>query len=476
MNLGKYCIAALCGASLLCAAARAIAQDQPAGTMLAMASPASSPVVDEKAVQVNALADVRKVATSQAAPASAPRKASDIVRELYDAYMQENGLREGANGDRHFCFATRAVNQPATSPDFGKSRVMAFEQAYHDALKQFVKSVSVSVKTEVARDLFANTSTNAGAFEEELSQGKSPLNAMIDKAVALGDAFLSSKLAEYGGDPEKYKASSPDQKKVLLRDVFTRRIVEQSSKRLGGVTPIQTFIGDGGNGQQSVGVLILYSPKLEAIAQSLAREQKPRIEKQGPPLTESVPLNSPEKLYDLLGVRVLFDENGPVIVSYGQWSSSYSGSDERLQERHRNIAFDKASSLAAAQLSEFLNTSFSTLEKSESGELIEQAKVKRGDDNIIEDINTDGLIDIRAEQSRRKSSALLRGASTLKRWVHATPEGHEIVGVIQTYSFAGIEASKKTFRKPQDSGKATATPSGTPSGRKSVDQMNTKDF
>jgi hypothetical protein len=441
-----------------------------------MASPSTSPAVDEKAVKMNDIADVKQVATFKSASTSISRNASDIARELYNAYMQENGLHEGANGDQYFYFASRQVNQLTTSPDFGKSRVMAFEQAYHDALKQFVKSVAVSIKTEVARDLFSDTSTDAGTFSEEFSKGRSNIEAMAEKTIALGDAFLSSKLKSYGVDPDKYKAAPPDQKKVILRDAFIRKTVMIASKRLGGVVPIQTFIGDSGNGYQSVGVLILYSPKLEAIAQSLAREQNPRVIKKGPSLSEMVPLNNPEKLYDLLGVRVLFDENGPVIVSYGQWSNSYSGSDERIQERYRNIAFDKAASLALAQIAAFLNTSFSSQEENKSGELMEQAKVKRGEDNMIEDVNTDALIDISTEKSRQRSQSLLRGASTLKRWIHTTPDGHEIVGVINTYSFAGIEASKKTSHLQQGGGKPTAAPTGKQSGRKSVDQMNLKDF
>lgn len=480
MNIGKYCLAALCCTIILSVAVRSIALEQLAAktaeTTLAMSSPSISPDVDEKAVKLNELADVKQVATSKSASTGTTLKASDIVRELYNSYMQENGLHEGANGDQHFYFASRQVNQLTTSPDFGKSRVMAFEQAYHDALKQFVKSVAISIKTEVARDFFSDTSTDTGTFSEDISKGRSSIEAMTDKAIALGDAFLSSKLKSYGVDPEKYKASPPDQKKLLLRDAFIRKTATLASKRLGGVVPIQTFIGDSGNGQQSVGVLILYSPKLEAIAKSLSREQKPKIVKKGHPLSETVPLNNPEKLYDLLGVRVLFDENGPVIVSYGQWSNSYNGSDERSQERYRNIAFDKASSQALAQIAAFLSTNFSSQEENKSGELMEQAKVKRGEDNMIEDINTDVLIDISTEKSRQRSQALLRGASTLNRWIYTTPEGHEIVGVIKTYSFAGIETAKKTSQQQQEGSKSSAAPIGKKSGRKSVDQMKLKDF
>jgi len=298
----------------------------------------------------------------------------------------------------------------------------------------------------------------------------------VGKAVALGDAVLSSKLEEYGVDPQRYAAAPPDQKKTLLEDAFLRRTVTRASKALAGVTPIQTFIGESASGKQSVGVLIMYSPKLEAIASSLAREQKPQIAKQGPPLRELVPLDDKAKLYDLLGVRVLFDENGPVIVSYGQWSSSYTGADEGMLERHRSIALDQADSLASAQLSAFLNSSFSTQDESTFGETVSRTKILRGSSGDVEEATPSGIIDIRNETAKSRTSARLRGASTLKRWTYKTPEGHEIVGVVKTYSFASIQAAKGGAQKPDSAQEKAKAPKGEASGRKSVDQMNIKDF
>jgi hypothetical protein len=456
------------------------AQDQaPAPIQLAMASSPPAPTIDESAVKLNDYADVKTTQNSKKEEGDG-KSSSVIVLELYNAYMESQGLTEGYNKnvDKHFYFSQQPVSQPKTSPDFGKARVLAFDRAYHDALKRFVASTSTMVRSDVARALFDNTSTDAGEFEEELAKGKSGLEAMVAKAVALGDAVLSSKLKEYGVDPDKYKAAPPDRKKVILSDAFSRRIVERSSKMLSGVVPIQTFTGESSSGQANVGVLIMYSSKLEAIAKSLARDQKPKVTTQGPPLTVSIPLNDPAKLLDLLGVRVLFDEQGPVVVSYGQWSSSYNGQDERMQDRHRNTAFDQAGSQATAALSEFLNTSFTSEELSTVGELFEKSKVLRGETGEVEEVNTEKLVDIRTEVSKRKTNARLQGANTLKRWVYTTPDGHEIVGVVKAYSFGSIEAAKQTFAKPQDKPSKGPTPQGNgkSSGRKSQDQMNINDF
>lgn len=442
--------------------------------VVAMGAVAESPVVDDAAVALNTFAEAGKVDTSQVAQKSA----SEIVEELFEAYMRDNGLENGYNAkaDKYFYFAKSPVEQSVVSPDFGKSRVLAFEKAYLGAQKQFVKDLDQQVTSEIVQHLFADNSSDAGSFEQELGQGSSTLEALASKALALGDAMLSSKLEEYGIDPQRYSAAPPDQKKTLLEDAFLKRTVTRASKALAGVTPIQTFIGQSASGSQTVGVLLMYSPKLEAIASCLAREQKPQIAKQGPPLRDIVPLDDKAKLYDLLGVRVLFDENGPVVVSYGQWSSSYTGENESMRERHRGIALDQADSLAAAQLAAFLNSSFSTQDEATISETVSQSKILRGGSGDVEEVTASQIVDVRNETSKSRTSARLKGASTLKRWVYKTPEGHEIVGVIKTYSFAGIQAAKRGAQKPGGAQKKAGGSTGEASGRKSVDQMNINDF
>jgi hypothetical protein len=431
--------------------------------------------IDASAVAMNDLARVDEVRTS--AQQKSARSADDVVRELIYEYMEKNGIQQGYNADKEKSFemGLRTVGANTASPDFGKFRATAFDQAYGDALKAFVKAQAVQVSSQAVSSFFQDSSTKAREFTEELSSGKSTFSALIDKLVALGDAVASSQLSEYGIDADQYSASSPDQKKVLLSETFRRITTERAAKSLGGVVPIQTFIGQDGNGNESVGVLIMYSPKLQAIAEALRFGQKPALNARGPALKDVLPLNEPEKLYDLLGVRVLFDENGVVVVSYGQWANSYSGSDVRLRSRHTGTAFSQAESQANAQISEFLNTNFSSEDYSETGEAMEQALVKEGSTGqIVEPDATAGIVDIRKEVARRRTSALLRGASTLKRWTYATPDGHEIVGVIKTYSFANMEAVKRqegsTVRKDAPSG------SGTPSGRTGDDQMNINTF
>lgn len=431
--------------------------------------------IDEAALELNKDASPGDAQTSMRQDA---KSSDDIVRELVDAYMQDHHYVEGYNPaiGKNFAYAIRTVSVNSASPEFGKSRVLAYNQAYNEALKSFIKAQSTRIVSETVTSFFSDASTDAGEFKDELASGRSTMGAMLDKLVALGDAWTSDKLRNYGIDPDQYNAAPPDQKKVLLSQSIVQRTTERAGKSLGGVVPVQTFIGEDGQGNQSVGVLIMYSPKLEAVAEALRRGKKPAIQKQGPPLQDILPLHDPAKLYDMLGVRVLFDEYGPVVVSYGQWSSSYQGTDQRLRSRYANTAFSQAETQANAQISEFLNTNFSSEDQTQVGEAMEQALIKEGGSGqIVEPDVAANIVDIRKEFATRKTSALLRGASTIKKWTYRTPDGHDIVGVIKIYSFANMEAASQTFRKPE-AGRPVSVGSGHASGRMSQEQMDIDSF
>lgn len=457
---------------LLSAALLAGLAGQPAAALAEGAMPDAA--IDEAALELNKDAAPDGVQTSQRQDA---KSSDDIVRELIDAYMRDHHYMEGYNPaiGKNFAYAIRTVGVNTASPEFGKSRVLAYDQAYNEALKAFIKAQSTQIAAETVTSFFSDASTDAREFKEDLASGRSTFGAMLDKLVALGDAWTSDKLRGYGIDPEQYNAAPPDRKKVLLSESVVKRTTERVGKSLGGVVPVQTFIGEDGQGNQSVGVLIMYSPKLEAVAEALRRGQKPAIQKQGPPLRDILPLDDPAKLYDMLGVRVLFDEYGPVVVSYGQWSSSYQGSDPKLKSRYANTAFSQAETLANAQISEFLNTNFSSEDQTRLSEAMEQAVVKEGNSGqIVEPDSAAVLVDIRQEFAKRRTNALLQGASTIKKWTYRTPEGHEMAGVIKTYSFANMEAASQTFRKPQAGRPAPA--SGQASGRMSQEQMDIDSF
>ena len=54
------------------------------------------------------------------------------------------------------------------------------------------------------------------------------------------------------------------------------------------------------------------------------------------------------------------------------------------------------------------------------------------------------------KQAQARTSSYLQGAQILQEWIYETPEGHEVVGVIMTYSFDNIQNAKSVFDEKTD--------------------------
>ena len=62
----------------------------------------------------------------------------------------------------------------------------------------------------------------------------------------------------------------------------------------------------------------------------------------------------------------------------------------------------------------------------------------------------EALIDKMYKQAQARTSSYLQGAQILQEWIYETPEGHEVVGVIMTYSFDNIQNAKSVFDEKTD--------------------------
>ncbi len=396
----------------------------------------TTPTIDNEALEMNKLANVDEVKTST--QSKEPNlSATDIVQADINAFLQKNALLLGSQSNgKHYASAISQVNVNYVHADYERYKIVAFEKAYLDAIKEYAKNLGAETTRRVIRSMYQNNSTGE-AFPEKLSQGTDGVEALIDKTVALGNAVLDSELEKFGIDPEEYKSSKPDQKKILVEDALGDEITVAVNKSLAGIVSFQNFSAVDASGQAAVGVLIMYSPKLEAIAQSLRIYQKPKMQVTGQPVQKQFPMYEPAKLYDLLGVRVVIAENGPVIVSFAQWAYN---SNNNFSE---NSAYKQADNKAMAQIADFLNVNFSAQDNTQYGEITQQAKVKSGKDGSITDEFTTSIIDIVNTDIQQRSSEYLKGVNTIQRWKHTTPNGHQVVGIVKILSFDTIESSKR---------------------------------
>lgn len=386
------------------------------------------------------------------AKAPASKSAYEQILVMKDAFLAATGLQEGNNPTKkgkHIYTAIESVAKPVSHPDFAKLRVTAYDRAYLRSLEDFIKSIAVRVKSETLNKYFSNQNSDNTEFDEADGEGRSRMQALFDKAIAAEDAQMNEVLLDLGVEPSEFDAADPDQKKILISRSLITKTIENACKSLGGVSVVQTFFTEDDKGEAAVGVVLAYSPLVEGVADALRTGRKPAIAKTGKPLSETLPLDSPELLYDMMGTRLLTDENGPVVIAFGQWANSYQGTSATMAAETRNAAFRQAEAAANRELSAFLNQSFTLRSEAENGEVYENAITKSGKDGSITEAEGTGIVDVLRSQASRRTNSLLSGATTLKRWTYQTPQGHEVVGVVKAYSFASIQESKGAFQKPQ---------------------------
>ena len=159
-------------------------------------------------------------------------------------------------------------------------------------------------------------------------------------------------------------------------------------------------------------------------------------------------LDSPEKLAEIYGPRLLIDDQGPVVVSFGLWSSSYNGGNANMAARYEEAAMRQANLDALSQIARFLNVGFSSEENSESG-MVDQMSVVKDEDtgragpDLIEQL----IIDRLNTKNVLKAQEYLQGVKTVREWTYKTENGHLLVGVIKAYRFADMNDAKQFQEK-----------------------------
>ena len=333
------------------------------------------------------------------------------VEEAFEAYARAKGIRygtENANGQFYFQ-GSETISVDPTNAQWGKARVLAFERALLEAQTAFVRYSYGSQLAEIEKRFFQDASDGADEFPVTGDAGR--LSALIDKALALTDAVLEKRLAELGVDPEEFRSKPAPQRKKLVEDTIRTTTLTRAMGDMAGMFPVQTFEGSDGKGTHTIGVVAMYSPKLRQLADDTRRGKTPLLASvPKKPLAEYVP-NDPATLADQFGMRVFFDQRGePCLVSYGQWSHNYTGTNERTRERRREAAKASALERADSYITLFQAGRLRLDSEKEVGDAIEEAILKDGDGNLSSDDIT-RIIDRTNERVRASGKADLIGRS-----------------------------------------------------------------
>lgn len=364
----------------------------------------------------------------------------EMMEEMFADYAKERGIEYGVpneKGTTYICGAS-TVKANVNSTSFIKSRAMAYEIAYQDAIAKLVMDLTGQEMIKSVREYYDDQSDDRLEMPKNYADAE---KGVFKKLKVLTEAKIDEGLVKMGIDPAKYTNYGPDQKKDLFKDSLIKQSLRKAFYSASGFLPVQTFETRTEKGVYTIGVVIRSDADCIEIAKCLRAKKRPAIcRESGLTIKEALPTD--EELLTQFGVRLYFDETGtPSLLSFGQWGSSFTGTDERKIERAMESAFMQAESSANEQLTAFINSKIAVTEASERGETEEETLIAAGNGTITEEAVTK-VIDRIAKSSTVTGSDSLIGRSTVLKKTLRHPSGHKVACVVRRWSFGQLESAK----------------------------------
>ncbi len=409
--------------------------------------------------------------------------AGEKVNMQLRRYAEDLGISYGKSVDgRIFFKAQEVVSVPPDSPNWGKSRTLAFERAFLRTRAQFVRDNFGEQAVELTQRLFEDQSTDTMAFDET-STIDNKLQAIRAKSEALTEAKLDELLEELDVDPSQYDVKGKSEKRKLYEDTIKKTALAKAMGEMSGIIPVKTFEGYDSNGTTVIGVIAMYSPRLKQLAYDLLHQRLPLIEKPPrEPLERYIP-SRPEDLVNEFGIRVVFDQNGlPNIISYGQWSHNFTGSNPRIRERRNQSARRQARALADSYITLFQNGQLQFTSEQVTGEAVEEI-LEKDPGGFTSREDTVGFIDRFQETVEARGRTDLSGRGTFDSWSYTHENGQEISGVVRVWTPENLQRTKnvrnwepKTERSLQEESSEDAKDDHDAGMEESRDVIDVHDF
>ena len=378
---------------------------------------------------------------------------------------------------------TAFVALSADDKRWPKARSLAYQQAFMNAMGEYVSLIRSRVTTRLIQDQFEQDLDESELTFDPEDTVSSQLQRITEKLAILGERKLDQALADSGMGAEEIARLTPAQKKTTFSDRITRRTTREAFGSAAGLVPIKTFEAIDNEGNTAIGVVAASSRRMRRLATQVARGKSitPDADRARLSVADQLAEMSDEELVDQFGVRVYWDEQGyPTLVSFGQWGFSNEGLDKRKKARRRDFAGRQAENDARSHLVTFIRASTRFTEESTVGADVEEA-INVLPDNTVEEIETAKLADELVKKANVTSQAELTGMATLRTWGarHPDLDSQEIVGAIVSWSPAREKAVRAAVRddKPrqQPARQEESAPRGT-STRESREDMDSSDF
>jgi|TARA_B110000211_G_scaffold132041_1_gene151511 hypothetical protein len=262
-----------------------------------------------------------------------------IPKDAAKKFIKDKGFRVGLNkrADGSHLFITigqGSVTTTSNKQEIHDARFNAFRTAMQNAKQQYIKLVQGEIiKTSIESISLQNTMPETIA-EDAINNAVGVDTGSFQKLKKLISLKLDSAMKKEG-----YDSSASDQKKkeiaekVVMSDELKSFYTATSQSMIGGFQAWSVFEEADPGDRAQFTVIGLWSPKLNALADSiysgnLKNAPKGKAKKA---IEEQLPLDDPNKLLQSFGAQMYVNENGNrVIVGFGHASPQFEDRKDAL--------------------------------------------------------------------------------------------------------------------------------------------------
>ena len=359
------------------------------------------------------------------------------IHDIVDEYLDSKGMSEGENAKKdgssfYVAVGYGAIQAPLENRGYADSRVNAYNKAMLDAKAKMAEYLEISIRTETEHDY---SEGNFGGSETD-GDDEPSVAAKIKRLIM---AKLDKELQTEGLDPNETNAEARERaaRKRLNSDFYKKVISTAAKAEITGMQVMCSFEGVPSGKKGEIGVVAIWSPKLQAMAKSISHGGKLPSGIGKKPIKEQIPTDK-KVLLSTFGVQQKIDENGNlVLVAFGQ-AGAVTDSPQSA-----NAARNKAKMQAMAAIREFAGETVAVTTDAVNAENVEEFE------NAAEEYE-----DVSAYSQKIKAAAeslKISGITTVKNWDAKHPlTGCTVYGAVCAWS-PGQAARAQSMKRAMES-------------------------
>lgn len=343
-------------------------------------------------------------------------------------------------------YAIEAVQTSVQDPEWPKHRVAAYRSALNEARLQYIQTVGLDIQTKSLGRLEQELGAPAPTAPDGEKASANKLGRILDKLGAVVEGNIDQTLQELDIDPDEFYSLPEKERRTRFKEAWVRTVTTKAIGSLEGLTPVQTFEGEGSDGSYSVGVVVIRTPATMRFVDMITQadgQVTPTDTPSASSIKEQV-LTNRETLPTRFGLRIAVDQAGqPVLIAYGQWSNTTNAANDHLAAKYKSLALKQARQNAHQEIAEFLAGRINVQNESVIETLYEDY-VETDSTGFVTQNQFGRLIDRLEQETRIRSNVVVTGLTDLVKWSSQhSYSGHQIVGVVRTWSPTSEKAARK---------------------------------